>query len=68
MGERFKGWSASLMKTGSKTGLTGDLIAVFRYLKGVHKHEGNQLFTRVGSDGTRGNGFKIKGNLDQISE
>lgn len=56
------------MKTGSKTGLTGDLIAVFRYLKGVHKHEGNQLFTRVGSDGTRGNGFKIKGNLDQISE
>ena len=32
----------------------------FRYLKGVYKHEGNQLFTRVDSDRTRGNGFKQK--------
>ena len=26
--------------------LWGDLIAAFQFLKGVNKHEGNQLFTR----------------------
>ena len=31
----------------------GDLIVAFRYLKGVYKHEGEQLFTRVDSDRTR---------------
>ena len=25
--------------------LQGDLIVAFQYSKGVHKHEGNQLFT-----------------------
>ena len=30
------------------------------YLEGVYKHEGNQLFTQVDSDRTRGNGFKLK--------
>ena len=29
-------------------------------LKGDYKQEGNKLFTRVGSDKTRGNGFKLK--------
>ena len=40
--------------------LWGDLIVTFQYLKGVYKHEGNQLFTWVDSDRTRGNGFKLK--------
>ena len=29
-------------------------------LKGAYKQEGEQLFTRVDSDRTRGNGFKLK--------
>ena len=32
----------------------------FQYLKGVYKQEGYQLFRRVDSDRTRGNGFKLK--------
>jgi len=36
-----------------------DLIAAFQYLKEDYKQEGNQLFTRVDSDWTRGNGFKL---------
>ena len=40
--------------------LLGHLIAAFHYLKGVYKHEGNQLFTSMDSDRTRGNGFKLK--------
>ena len=43
-----------------KRRLWGDLIVAFQYLNGVYKHEGNQLFTRVGSDRTRGNGFRLK--------
>ena len=33
---------------------------VFQYLKGVYKQEGEWLFTRVDSDRTRGNGFKLR--------
>jgi len=40
-----------------KRRLQGHLIVTFQYLKGVYKHEGNQLFTPVDSDRTRGNGF-----------
>ena len=36
----------------------GDLTVAFQYLKGTYKQEGEWLFTRVGSDRTRGNGFK----------
>ena len=32
----------------------------FQYLKEVYKQEGEQLFMRVGSDRTRGNGFKLR--------
>ena len=43
-----------------KRRLRGDLLAAFQYLKGVHKHEGNQPFTQVDSDRTKENGFKLK--------
>ena len=32
----------------------------FQYLKGAYKQEGEPLFTRVDSDRTRGNGFKLR--------
>ena len=32
----------------------------FQYLKGVYKQEGVQLFTRVDSDRTRGDGLKLR--------
>ena len=32
----------------------------FQYLKGISKQEGNQLFTHIDSDRTRGNSFKWK--------
>ena len=38
----------------------GDLTAPFQYLKGDYKHKENQLFTRMESDRTRGNGLKLK--------
>ena len=40
--------------------LWGDFVVAFLYLKGVYKQEGERLFTRVDSDRTRGNGFKLR--------
>ena len=47
-----------------KRRLQEDIIVAFQYLKEAYKQEGEQLFTRVDSDRTRGNGFKLRqGNL-----
>ena len=43
-----------------KRRLQGVLVATFQYLKGVCKQEGQQLFTRVDSARTRGNGIKLR--------
>jgi len=43
-----------------KTRLRGDFIAAFHYLKGAYRKDGEGLFTRVCSDGTRGNSCKLK--------
>ena len=43
-----------------KRRLQENLIAAFECLEGDYKQEGNQLFTRVNSDRTRGNGLKLK--------
>jgi len=43
-----------------KRRLWGDLIAAFQYMKGAYRKAGDGLCTRVCSDRTRGNGFKLK--------
>jgi len=43
-----------------KSRLWGDLTAAFQYLKGAYRKDGEGLFTRVCSDRTRRNGFKLK--------
>ena len=43
-----------------KRELWGDLIAAFQYLKGAYKKAREGHFTRVWSDRTRGDDFKLK--------
>jgi len=44
-----------------KRRLRGDIIVAFQYLKGAYKQEGEQRpFTRVDSDMSCGNGFKVR--------
>jgi len=43
-----------------KRRLWRQLVTAFQYLKGVYKHEGNQLFTQVDNDRKRGKGYKLK--------
>jgi len=43
-----------------KRRLQGDLTAAFLYLKGGYERAGEGLFARAWSDGTRGNGIKLK--------
>ena len=43
-----------------KRRLQGDLTVAFQYFKGAYEQEGEWLFTRVGSNRTRGNGFKLR--------
>jgi len=43
-----------------KRRLRGDLRAAFQHLQGAYKKDGEGLFTRVCSDRTKGNVFKLK--------
>ena len=44
-----------------KRSLQRELIAAsFQYIKGAYKKDGERLFTRTCSNGTRGDGFKLK--------
>lgn len=43
-----------------KARLQENLTAAFQYLTDDYRKGGERLFTRTGSDGTRGNGFKLK--------
>ena len=43
-----------------KRRLRRDLTVAFQCLKGTYKQEGVCLFTSVGSDRTRGNGFNLR--------
>jgi len=43
-----------------KRRLQGDLIAVFRYLKGTYREDGENFFNRACCNRTRSNGFKLR--------
>lgn len=43
-----------------KRRLWKDLTAIFQYLQGAYKKDGNKLFSRAFSDRTGNNDFKLK--------
>ena len=43
-----------------KRRLQGNLIVAVKYLKGAYKQEREQLFAKVDSDRTKGNGLKLR--------
>jgi len=43
-----------------KRRLRGDLTAIFQYLKGAYKKDGEGLFTKACRDRARGNGCRLK--------
>jgi len=48
-----------------KRKLRGDLRAAFRCLKGAHRKDGENIFSRACCDRTRSNDFKLReGSLD----
>jgi len=49
-----------------KRKLQGDLIAAFQYSKRDYKQKGNQVFTWVDSDRTRGNGFNLNEGMFRL--
>lgn len=43
-----------------------DLILAFQYLKGAERKDRNGLFTAACRDRSRGNGFKLSVDLDEL--
>lgn len=43
-----------------KRRLRGDMIAVFRYIKGCHREDGQELFSMATETRTRNNGYKLQ--------
>ncbi|KFQ31598.1 hypothetical protein N332_04082, partial [Mesitornis unicolor] len=58
---RYEDWLRELrLFSLEKRRLQGDLIVIFQFLKGSDRKAGEGLFTRAGSNKTRGNGFKLE--------
>ena len=49
-----------------KRRLWGDLRVAFQFLKGSCRKEGHRLFSKICSDRTSGNGFKLKEGIFRL--